>query len=225
MQMRMTSFISLRGAAAMMGACAVLAACAKKDATTDTTAMGMSAGAMTTTASGGMMGDSGAMTNNASSPVPASTKKVTDAEVLQMMAAINQGEVDAGNMAKAKATNHDVKEFAEDMVKAHTGMMKDGKELATKIGAMTKPMADDSIVKANMMAGSKLASTAKGAAFDKAYIDAQVMGHTAVVNALQGALPQIVNEDLKKKVGDAIPDVQKHLDKAKEIQAKMGTAM
>jgi putative membrane protein len=215
----MTS-ITMRNAAITLGACAALAACAKKDAATDTTAMGASASAMTTTASGGTMGDSAAMAGGATG-----AKAMSDADIVAMTSAINQGEVDAGNMAKSKATNKDVKEFAEDMVKHHTQMLNDGKSLATKASITPNMAAADSVTTANKAAGDKLASTAKGAAFDKAYIDAQVMGHQSALANVQAASAAAQNADLKKMLTDAQPEIQKHLDKAKELQSKMGTAM
>jgi len=215
--MRMTGFTTMRAAALTLGACAALGACAKKDATTDSMATGASTSTTTTTtASGGTMGDSAGMNGMA----PA--KAMSDADIVAMVSAINQGEIDAGNMAKSKATNGDVKEFAGDMVKAHTQMLNDGKALATKASITPNTAAADSVTAANKAAGDKLASTAKGAAFDKAYIDAQVMGHQSALANVQAGAAAAQNADLKKMLTDAQPEIQKHLDKAKSLQSKMG---
>jgi putative membrane protein len=228
--MRMSGF-TMRNAAMTIGACAALAACAKKDAGTDSMAMGNSAAAMTTTASGGTMGDSASMAGGAmaggamAGGAMNAPKAMSDADIVAMVSAINQGEVDAGNMAKSKATNGDVKSFASDMVKHHTQMMNDGKSLATKASITPNMAAADSVTTANKAAGDKLASTAKGAAFDKAYIDAQVMGHQSALANVQAGAAAAQNADLKKMLTDAQPEIQKHLDKAKELQSKMGSAM
>ncbi len=64
--------------------------------------------------------------------------------------------------------------------------------------------------------------TKSGAEFDRAYIDGQVAGHQSTLNFLQAAQNQVQNADLRQTITSAIPDVQKHLDRAKELQAKIG---
>ncbi len=203
----------------------MLAACGgSKGTDRDTTAAGT---ATSDTASmAGMSHDTGAMGStagmNGNSKVPASAKEMTDAEVFAMVKQVNVGEIAAGKMARTKATNSDVKSFASDMVSAHTRMLDMGMSLGKTLGAKDKPAAEDSIAKANMEMASHLTSTAKGAAFDKAYIDAQVMGHQAALQFVQNAAGQAKNADLKKMLTDAQPDIQKHLDRAKQLQGKMG---
>ncbi len=229
MRMRLTSFTSMRGAAITLGACAALAACAKKDAATDTTAMGASTGAMsgtTTTASGGMAGDSMSMGANGANGTMAGGamaggKQMTDADIMAMVSAANQGEVAAGGMAKSKATNSDVKSYADEMVKAHTKMDNAGKEIGTKASVKPNMAAADSIIKANSAMGKMLSSAAKGTTFDTAYVNGQVMGHQNTLTLVQQAAGMAQNADLKKMLTDAQPDIQKHLDEAKSLQSKM----
>lgn len=201
----------------------VLAACSgSKDANKDTTAAGTTAN--DTAGMAGMSHDTGAMKggmSNANSPAPASAKKMTDAEIFSMVKAVNTGEVEAGKTAQTKATNADVKSFAKDMVSAHTKMLTQGMQLGKTLGAQDKPASEDSIAKANADVSHKLQSAAKGAAFDTAYINAQVAGHQAALQFVQNAAGQAQNADLKKMLTDAQPDIQSHLDRAKQIQGKL----
>jgi predicted outer membrane protein len=68
----------------------------------------------------------------------------------------------------------------------------------------------------------RTANKLSGAAFDKAYVDAQVTGHQDALAFLQRAENSAQNADLKKLISSAIPDVQKHLDRAKSLQSKVG---
>jgi putative membrane protein len=223
--MRLTNFTSMRAAAITLGACATMAACAKNDAATDTTAMGgmgASTGAMsgtTTTAAGGMAGDSMSM---GAGGAMGGAKQMTDADIMAMVSAANQGEIAAGGVAREKGTNGDVKSYGADMVKEHTKMDNDGKAIGTKAGLQPNMAAADSIIKANQAMGKMLASAAKGMTFDTAYVNGQVMAHQNTLALVQAAAPMAQNADLKRMLTDATPNIQKHLERAREMQSKMG---
>jgi putative membrane protein len=68
-----------------------------------------------------------------------------------------------------------------------------------------------------------LTAQAKGAAWDKAYIAHEVQAHQDVLNTLQTAETSAQNAQLKELITKARPIIQKHLDRAQEIQKKLGT--
>jgi putative membrane protein len=183
-----------------------------RDSAAGTTANGManSGAASTSTA------NSGAGTSNSSSAA------LTDADIISVIHAVNQGEVDAGKLASTKASNADVKSFAREMVKDHEAMDAKGSKLASGAGGTAQNKLSDSVTSANQATSSQLQSAGSGAAFDKAYVDAQVTGHQNALNFLQQAQTSAQSADLKKLITSAIPDVQKHLDRAKSLQSKVG---
>lgn len=198
-----------RSSAFAVALCAVtmLGACKKGENATDTTM----ASADTSMAAG--MGSSTSM------KAPATA--MTDAQILAMLAAANQGEIDAGKMASTKATNASVKSFARDMVTAHTKMLNDGNALAKKLNITPDTAAADSINAMNQSTAATLTAAAKGAAFDSAYVNAQVAGHEYVLDMVKRAEEQAQNADLKSALTAAEPQVQQHLDRIKDIQSKM----
>jgi putative membrane protein len=113
-----------------------------------------------------------------------------------------------------------VKAYARQMVTAHTALDKKGVKITGDSTASTAAMRD-SVVNANKAMADQLQS-ASGTAFDRAYIDGQVTGHQNTLNFLQQAQNQAQNADLKQMIATAIPDVQKHLDRARELQSKVG---
>jgi predicted outer membrane protein len=64
----------------------------------------------------------------------------------------------------------------------------------------------------------------KGAEWDKFYIDHMVAGHEKVLRSAQDASNSAQHPDVKVLILKATPVVQKHLDKAKEVQTKLSTA-
>jgi putative membrane protein len=146
---------------------------------------------------------------------------MTDAQILAVVAAANEGEVAAGKLASTKATNDSVKAFARDMVTDHSKMLDDGRALAQKLNITPASTAADSLTKANHDLATRLSTAAKGAAFDTMYVNAQVAGHEQVLDMLKNAQSQAQNADLKSMLQSAQGTVQQHLDRIKTIQGSM----
>ena len=185
-------------------------AVAKGDVVTDSaagmTGHNMAAGA---TGAAGTAGAAGA------------TAALADADIANVIHEVNAGEIAAGKIAQTKASNADVKAYAREMVTAHTAMDKKGASITGATGASNAAIRD-SVVTANQAVASQLQSANSGAAFDKAYIDGQVMAHQNTLSFLQAAQNQAQNAELKSMITAAIPDVQKHLDRARSLQANVG---
>lgn len=156
-------------------------------------------------------------------PAEPAVPKLTDAEIAAIVKAANTGELEQAKIAKSRAKNKAVKDFAAMMVKDHTDMIKSGDAVLKKAGIEAK----DNEISAHMTDEAKttlekLKSTAKGADFDKAYIDAQVNAHTQVLESIDKQLmPNVQNADLKAELERARPKVEAHLGHAKEIQTSL----
>lgn len=156
-------------------------------------------------------------------PPAAAPPKLSDAEIAAIVRAANTGEVDQAKLAKSKAKNKEVKDFAAMMFKDHTAMLKSGENLAKK----SKLEPKENEISAHLTDEAratfdKLNTTAKGPDFDKAYIDAQVLAHTQVLDTIdKKLLPNVQSPDLKAELDAARPKVEAHLVQAKEIQAKL----
>jgi predicted outer membrane protein len=67
-----------------------------------------------------------------------------------------------------------------------------------------------------------LKSTPKGAAFDRTYIEQEIGIHKAVLDVAQKGHDAAQNPELKKLIEQAKPVIEKHLNRAEEIQKKLG---
>lgn len=193
-----------------LGAVTMLGACKKGENAADTT---VAAGDTSMSA-----GTGSSTSMNAVAPAPA---PLTDAGILGMLAAANRGEIAAGKLAESKATNASVKSFARDMVTAHTAMLNSGNALAKKLNITPDSAAADSITAMNQSTGAALNAAAKGAAFDSAYVNAQVAGHQYVLDLVKRAEGAAQAPELKSALTSAEPKVQAHLDRITAIQGKM----
>jgi len=128
------------------------------------------------------------------------------------------GEMDLSRLAMDRASNKDVKDYADMLVDDHEKALKDMNGIlkdkhAMDASAEQKP-ADG---KAEM---DKLQGMS-GAAFDTEYMNAMVADHQKTLNELQANSAMVQNPDLKDYVNDLTKTVNKHLEKAQDLQAKM----
>jgi putative membrane protein len=193
---------------------AALGACSKTERTADTAAARtdsaagrLDSTAMAKTDSGmNMAHDAGAWTND---------------HIFGFVHNANAGEIALGKLASTKATNAKVREFGQEMVKDHTQMMKDAHALMSKVNAGVDSTWDD----AKDLAGAgadklkELTDKAKGADWDKNYIDFMVDGHQKVLGKLQDAAKATTDTTVSAGLAKATAKVQEHLTKAQSIQA------
>ncbi|HEY2852817.1 MAG TPA: DUF4142 domain-containing protein [Gemmatimonadaceae bacterium] len=193
----------------------VLTACGKKEnygAAGDTT---HGAGATASAAR------SGAGATAASAPAAAPT--LTDANIVFILDQANAADSARGHIAATKGTSADVRSFGRLMVAEHHMLRQQGQQLAKKLNVTPQaPANDQSEAQAKMQLDS-LNAMPKGKAWDKAYIDYEVNAHQQVLDTANKAHDAAQNPELKDLISKAAPVIQKHLDRAKQIQQKLGS--
>ena len=155
-------------------------------------------------------------------PAAASAQAVTDAQIASIVVTANQVDIDAGKLAASTSKNAEVKKFAELMVTDHTGVNKQAVDLVTKL----KVTPEDNDTSRSLKAGGEKNVAAlkalKGAAFDTAYVDHEVVYHQAVLDAVDKTLvPNAKNEELKALLVKVRPAFVAHLEHAKHVQASL----
>ena len=109
------------------------------------------------------------------------------------------------------------------MVGEHHALRLQGQQLATKLTVTPQPPAGDQSDAQAKQEMDSLQAMKKGKAWDKAYIDYEVTYHQAVLQTATKALGAAQNQELKDLITKAAPVIQHHLDRALEIQKKLGT--
>jgi putative membrane protein len=191
---------------ALACAAALVAACSKSDKTADSARATDS-------------------TNMAASATPAATTPaapaLTDANIVAYLDEANVADSASGSIAAAKGTSSEVKSFGRDMMRDHHALRVAGQDFSKKANITPQPAAGDTTqAHASKMADS-LNAQARGAAWDKAYIESEIAAHESVLANAQTALGATQNADLKALIQKAAPNVQAHLDHAKQIQSKL----
>ena len=110
------------------------------------------------------------------------------------------------------------------MERDHHTLRKSGQDLAKKINVTPAAPANDTLPATATKMHDNLTAAAKGAAFDKAYIDQEVAVHQFALASLQSFQTAATDTTLKATIVKVIPMIQQHLDKAQKIQAKLAAA-
>lgn len=197
--------IRLARAAAVLGACVLWGACAKSESKADSAAAA----------------DSAAKAAAAAVPPAPTPPPLTDANIAAILDGANAADSAAGKIASTKGTRADVKDFARMMMRDHHSLRKQGQDLAKKLNLTPAMPAGDTSEAAAKHWQDSLTAMAKGAAWDKAYIDHEVSYHQALIQTAQTAQSAAQNAELKDFITKASPSVQAHLTKAQDIQGKL----
>lgn len=195
---RSTSFAAL-------GAALLLAACAGGDDARSSGTSDSAAGAVNTAEEG-------------------NTAALSDAEIVGKLDAINVADSAHGKVASTKGTSRDVRQFGQLMMSEHHALRAEGQRIASAQNITPSiPAGDNSVAEADEHLNT-LNSTPKGAAWDRAYIDHEVMVHEQALQFAQQAMTATQNAELRAMLEKGGPIIQKHLDRAKEIQKSLAPA-
>jgi len=155
-------------------------------------------------------------------PAVALAQAPNDAQIAHIVVTANQVDIDAGKLAQGKAKSKEVKDFAKQMVTDHSGVNKQAKDLAAKLKVKPEDNPTSQSLKKGGEDNVKSLKGLKGDAFDKAYVDHEVVYHQAVLDAIDKTLvPSAKNAELKDLIVKVRPAFVGHLEHAKMIQAKM----
>jgi putative membrane protein len=154
---------------------------------------------------------------------PALAQSPNDAQIASIVVTANQVDIDAGKLAESKGSNADIKAFGKQMVTDHSGVNKQAVALVTKLKVTPEDNPTSQSLKKGGDDNLKNLKTLSGAAFDRAYIEHEVVYHQAVLDALDKTLiPNAQNAELKNLLVTVRPAFVAHLEHAKSVQAKVG---
>ena len=147
---------------------------------------------------------------------------LSDPNIIAVLDAINVADSATGAIAATRGTAREVREYGQMMVREHHDLRVAGKAVADSAAIAPEVPANDP-GEANLTAAmSSLEQAAKGEAFDRAYIAQAVTMHEEALGTARNALQSTRNPRVRALVEKAIPVIQRHLDRARDIQQRIG---
>jgi putative membrane protein len=146
----------------------------------------------------------------------------TDPQIAAIVVAANTVDIEAGELAKEKGSNAEVKAFAQQMITDHTAVNQQATDLVTKLGVTPEDNPTSQQLTTGGATTKERLSRLSGAEFDKAYIDNEVSYHQTVLDAIdQTLIPSADNGELKSLLQQVRPAIAAHLQHAQQIQSKV----
>ena len=130
----------------------------------------------------------------------------------------NIAEVALGKIVIERATSDKVRELATMLVADHQKVLELNKALHTKLG-LTAPEEPS----AEQKAAAEKIKAQTGAAFDQAFVAAQVEGHTKSISKAQAEISSGSHPDVKAFATDYLPKAQSHLEHSQATQAALAS--
>jgi putative membrane protein len=143
------------------------------------------------------------------------TESADAQDFVNALGAGNMSEIDLGKLAQQKATSPDVKAFGEMLVTDHTKALD-----ALKQAAGEQNLQVPAMVTAKQRELRDRLSLLSGGEFDRQFMSAMVAAHEATVKKLEDKADD-APDALQKFAVTVMPTVKQHLEKAKQINAKL----
>jgi putative membrane protein len=145
-----------------------------------------------------------------------------DPHIVGIVANANQGEIDQGNAAASRATNSDVRAFAQMMVADHTTALGAVRDTSGRAGIT--PADNDTTAALQRTSRETITNLAtySGADFDRQYMQTQINLHQWLLTALdQHLIPLAANRDLRSLLETQRVSVAAHLEQARAIRGRL----
>jgi putative membrane protein len=143
-----------------------------------------------------------------------------DRKFLQAATKGGTAEVEFGQLAGRMSTNTTIKEFAQRMVRDHQEANKRITALARNAGLPPMQGLDPD----HKTAYDRL-SKLQGAAFDRVYIDSQIVDHQVMAQLLEYEIGSGQDKDIKDLAAEVLPSILDHLQTADGVLAGLTTTV
>ncbi len=159
---------------------------------------------------------------NTSSTQVDKTQTQKDGEIIAVLITVDKNEIALAKLALKKETTPAIKKYAQMLKTQHTQNLHEALKLSKKIGLAPVDTSTVTSLQKEGVKGMTTLSSLKGKDFDKAYIDAMVSGHTAVLKMIDDdLLKNVSNSSLKEFVIATRPHIEFHLQQGQIIQKEL----
>lgn len=144
-----------------------------------------------------------------------------DASILAFLDIANRTDIEGGKLARKKASDQKVKDYAGRMVSDHQAMLKKGSRTAKHLQLAPAPDSDSNMLYMEHKKHMDELRDADGRSFDRAYIEHEITAHKDVLDKIDKAKAEATHPAVKDLLEQARPVIELHLDQATAIMKSM----
>ncbi|WP_437791880.1 DUF4142 domain-containing protein [Sorangium sp. So ce693] len=149
-------------------------------------------------------------------------RRVSDGALVKVISAANQGEIAQAKIALELAKSREVKDFAREMIKAHTQAENDLGAHLRRLGIKAEPTRASAMLAAHSSIIAAHLRAQPVERFDQEYIAIQVRMHSYAVRILdEQVIPRVKDQELKQELQRIRDTAASHLKRAQAIQATL----
>ena len=146
---------------------------------------------------------------------------LNDPTIVAIFDAANTADMETGALAAERGSSKEVRDFGSMLVRDHTQVRQQGRDLAKKLGVTPTPPKSDQGAKDHAAAMARLRGLT-GPAFDRAFLQHEAAFHKAVIDAVTSTLlPAIQNSELKALVTKVAPAFEAHMIAAQNLEKQL----
>jgi putative membrane protein len=146
----------------------------------------------------------------------------TNAQLTAFLNTYNDAEIEMGQMAQSKATDPEVRSFAQSLVTEHRALKTEVSSTAQRLGVTPALEADiENVTERHQEAMQELNAKAAGRPFDEAFLEHEIRMHKAVLDEIEDSLGRNRNPELKPLLEKARDGIKAHLAKAEQLEKKV----
>ena len=150
-------------------------------------------------------------------------REYTNGELVGFVNAYNDAEVEVGRMAQTKATDAQVRQFAQRIVGEHRALKTEVTNTAQRLNVTSvMPKADEDLLEDHREGMKDLNGKAKGKEFDEAFLEHEIKMHKKVLDEVEDALGRNRNQEINPLLEKARAGLRAHLTRAEELEKKFG---
>ena len=148
---------------------------------------------------------------------------MSDANVVSVLNSIDEGEMDAAQLAQKQASDPEVQAFAGRVLNEHRELAEAKEQLATQLSLQPEPPSRASHLKQAHDKAMRDLRAMSGAAFDRAYVQYEIQQHVLALNFLEAAAESEANVTLKQEFIHNGPDFLSHISAARALERHLGS--
>ena len=153
----------------------------------------------------------------------AETEALSDAEIVGIVLAVNQAEINGGILAQSTSSNPDVKAFGHRLTEEHNDSTSQFNDWTNKTNIAPRSSSISDTLKADGEKYLEKLRKLNGILFDLDYVNHEVESHQQVLDLWDGKLiPSAKNEELKHLLSLRRASLAGHFEQAKLIKTSLG---
>ena len=152
-------------------------------------------------------------------------REYSNAELAGFINTYNDAAIRMGEMAQTKATDPEVRTFAQRIVTEHRALKDEVTRAARRLDIDPAVAGDiENITERHQDAMRELNDRARGREFDQAYLSHEIRMHRSVLDEIEDTLGRGRNPELRTLLEQVRDGVRAHLARAEELEKKVGAA-